>query len=96
MWTNSQWVRSIKNSLFIGVFATIISTSLGTLAAIGLARSEMPYKRAIMALLISHGGAISDYGVGAILFFSYIGLAKTYTGIILSHAVLGTPFVLLP
>jgi ABC-type glycerol-3-phosphate transport system permease component len=53
MWANSQWVRSIKNSLFIGFFATIISTALGTLAAIGLSRSEMPYKRAVMALLIS-------------------------------------------
>jgi putative spermidine/putrescine transport system permease protein len=69
MWANSQWVRSIKNSLFIGFFATIISTALGTLAAIGLSRSEMPYKRAVMALLISpYGGAIGDYCIGAVLF----------------------------
>jgi putative spermidine/putrescine transport system permease protein len=32
---------------------------------------------------------------GLFYFFSYIGLAKTYTGIILSHAVLGTPFVII-
>lgn len=96
MWTNSQWVRSIKNSLFIGVFATIISTSLGTLAAIGLARSEMPYKRAIMALLISPMVVpLVITASGLFYFFSYIGLAKTYTGIILSHAVLGTPFVII-
>lgn len=96
MWTNSQWVRSIKNSLFIGFFATILSTSLGTLAAIGLARSEMPYKRAIMALLISPMVVpLVITASGLFYFFSYVGLAKTYIGIIVSHAVLGTPFVII-
>jgi putative spermidine/putrescine transport system permease protein len=96
MWANSQWVRSIKNSLFIGFFATIISTALGTLAAIGLSRSEMPYKRAVMALLISPMVVpLVITASGLFYFFSYIGLAKTYTGIILSHAVLGTPFVII-
>ena len=96
MWTNSQWVRSIKNSLFIGFFATILSTALGTLAAIGLARSEMPYKRAIMALLISPMVVpLVITASGLFYFFSYVGLAKTYIGIIISHAVLGTPFVII-
>ncbi len=35
LWTNSQWIRSIKNSFFIGIFATLLATGLGTLAAIG-------------------------------------------------------------
>ena len=37
----------------IGIGATLLATSIGTLAAIGLSRPEMPYRRAIMALLIS-------------------------------------------
>ena len=45
--------RSIRNSFIIGIFSTLIATSIGTLAAIGLSRSEMPYRRPIMALLIS-------------------------------------------
>ena len=36
MWNNAQWIRSIKNSFFIGFFATLVATALGTLAAIGL------------------------------------------------------------
>ena len=96
MWNNSQWVRSIKNSFWIGIWATILSVSVGTLAAIGLSRSEMPYRRVIMAVLISPmivplvvtaSGMFSSYG--------QVGLAKTYTGIILAHAVLGTPFVII-
>ena len=53
MWANAQWVRAVKNSFFIGIFATLLSTALGTLAAIGLARSEMPYRKLVMSILIS-------------------------------------------
>ena len=53
MWSNAQWVRSIKNSFLIGIPATLLATSFGTLAAIGLSRAEMPYKGPIMAALIS-------------------------------------------
>jgi len=96
VWSNAQWIRSIKNSLFIGFFATLISTGLGTLAAIGLSRSEMPYKRAITALLISPMVVpLVITASGLFYFFSYIGLAKTYIGLIISHAALGTPFVII-
>ena len=95
MWQNAQWVRSIKNSFFIGIFATLLATGLGTLAAIGLSRSEMPYRRPIMALLISPMIVpLVITASGLFYFFSDIGLAKTYLGLILAHAALGTPFVI--
>jgi len=53
MWQNAQWVRAVKNSFFIGILATLLSTALGTLAAIGLSRSEMPFSKLIMSILIS-------------------------------------------
>ena len=37
--TSSFWLSSLKNSLIIGVASTVLSTVLGTLAALGLARS---------------------------------------------------------
>lgn len=96
MWMNAQWVRSIKNSIWIGIFATLLSTAFGTLAAIGLARSEMPWRRPIMALLISPMVIpLVITASGLFYFFSDVGLAKTYTGLILAHAVLGTPFVII-
>lgn len=96
MWQNAQWIRSIKNSFFIGICATILSTSIGTLAAIGLSRAEMPYRRSIMALLISPMIVpLVITASGMFYFFSGIGLATTYTGLILAHAVLGTPFVII-
>src|SRR5690606_19092327 len=52
-WENAAWVRAAKNSVIIGVSATIVATVLGTLAALGLASRAMPFRRVIMAILIS-------------------------------------------
>lgn len=96
MWNNAQWIRSVRNSFFIGICATILSTALGTLAAIGLARDEMPARRAIMALLISPMIVpLVIIASGMFFFFSDVGIAKTYTGLIIAHAVLGTPYVII-
>ena len=96
MWNNAQWIRSIKNSFFIGFFATLVATALGTLAAVGLSRSEMPYKGAIMAMLISPMIVpLVITASGLFYSFSQVGLGKTYVGLILAHAVLGTPFVII-
>jgi putative spermidine/putrescine transport system permease protein len=96
VWQNAQWVRSVKNSFWIGIWATLLSTSIGTLAAIGLSRNEMPWRRPIMALLISPMIVpLVITASGLFYFFSGVGLAKTYTGLILAHAVVGTPFVII-
>ena len=96
MWNNAQWVRAIKNSFIIGFFATILATALGTLAAIGLSRSEMPAKGAIMATLISPMIVpLVITASGLFYSFSQVGLDRSYIGLILAHAVLGTPFVII-
>ncbi len=96
MWNNAQWIRSIKNSFIVGIFATILATVLGTIAAIGLSSSHMPYKRIIMSLLISPMIIpLVITASGLFYSFSQVGLAKNYLGLILAHAVLGTPFVII-
>ena len=74
-----QWIRAIKNSFYFGFFATLLATSLGTLAAIGLSRSEMPYRRrAIMALLISPMVVpLVIIGAGMFFFFSKTSTSPT-------------------
>lgn len=95
-WNNGQWIHSMKNSFFIAVSATVIATSLGTIAALGLSRPEMPYGDWIMGLLISPMIVpLIISAAGMYFFYSYIGLASTYLGIILGHAALGTPFVII-
>ena len=96
LWNNAQWIRSIKNSFFIGIGSTLLATSIGTLAAIGLSRDEMPFRRPIMALLISPMIVpLVITASGLFYFYSQVGLAKSYLGLILAHAILGTPFVII-
>jgi putative spermidine/putrescine transport system permease protein len=96
MWANAQWIRAAKNSVIIGIFSTILATTLGTLAALGLSRPEMPYRRTIMAVLISPMIVpLVIVATGLFFFYSDIGLAHTYVGVIMAHATLGIPFVII-
>ena len=105
--TNNEWQRSFKNSLLIAPVATIVSVSLGTLAAIGLSQSHVPFKRAITAILISPMIVpLIISATGMFFFYSHvgnfledrIGLDKNFVGyvkVILAHSVLGIPFVII-
>jgi putative spermidine/putrescine transport system permease protein len=95
-WNSEQWFVAIKNSIVIGISATIIATVLGTIAAIGLSRRQLPYKGLIMAILVSPMIVpVVITAVGAYFFYSKLGIANSLTGIILAHAVLGVPFVVI-
>lgn len=92
----SEWASAAWTSLYIGICATLIATVLGTVAAIGLSRPEMPYRRIIMAFLISPMIVpIIITAAGIFAYYSKYHLAYTDLGIILAHAVLGTPFVII-
>ncbi|RBW61695.1 ABC transporter permease [Ruegeria sp. A3M17] len=105
--TNNEWQRSFKNSLIIAPIATVISVSLGTLAAIGLSQSHVPGRRAIMGILISPMIVpLIISATGMFFFYSDIGrfmegtlgMNKNFVGyvkVVLAHAVLGIPFVII-
>ena len=94
--TKNPWGLAAKNSLFIAFFATIGSVIIGTIAAVGLSSRYMPYKGIIMAILISPMIVpLIISGVAIFFFMAKVGLAATYTGIILAHMILGTPFVVI-
>jgi putative spermidine/putrescine transport system permease protein len=94
--TSESWLRSIRNSFFIAACATLIATVLGTIAALGLARSYLPFRAALMGLLISPMIVpLIISAAGMYFFYSSINLAQTFTGVILAHAALGTPFVVI-
>jgi putative spermidine/putrescine transport system permease protein len=105
--SNGEWIRSFWNSLIIAPLATIISVSLGTLAAIGLSQSHVPGKRAIMAILISPmivpliisaTGMFFFYATMGNFMENQLGLNKNFVGyikVVLAHAVLGIPFVII-
>ncbi len=93
---NEVWTRSLVNSLVIGVSATALATTLGTLAALGLASAAMPARRLVMGLLISPMiTPVIISAAGMFFFYSSIGLGQTHLGLILAHTALGIPFVVI-
>lgn len=99
VWRNATWVQVTKNSIIIGFFSTLVATSLGTLAALGLSRPEMPWRRSIMAVLISPMIVpVIITATGLFFFYSRIQIQSwgvPYLGIVLAHATLGIPFVII-
>ncbi|MEQ8347034.1 MAG: ABC transporter permease [Sneathiellaceae bacterium] len=94
--SSDAWLTSIRNSLIIGVSATLIATALGTVAALGLARRYMPARGLIMGILISPMIVpLIISAAGMFFFYSKLELAQTFLGVILAHAALGTPFVVI-
>ena len=94
--TNPDWQQALRNSVMIAPAATLLATGFGTLAAIGLSQSHVPYRGAIMAILISPMIVpLIISAAGMYFFYSRLGIQGTYWGVVLAHAVLGTPFVII-
>ncbi len=93
---DGAWSRALVNSLVIGVASALLATVLGTLAALGLASPAMPACRFVTAMLISPMVIpVIIAAVGMFFFYSDIGLTQTHLGLILAHAALGAPFVVI-
>ena len=93
---NPDWQQAVANSVKIAPAATLLSVGFGTLAAIGLSQPHVPFRRAIMAILISPMIVpLIISAAGMYFFYSRIGLQGTYIGVVLAHAALGIPFVII-
>ena len=96
LFTNEVWLHAIFNSVVTATLATLLATALGTLAAVGLNHHNLPGKRLLMAVLVSPMIVpVVVLAVGSYLFFSKLGIANNLLGIVLVHAVLGMPFVVI-
>ena len=94
--TSDNWQQALWNSVAIAPVATLLSVSFGTLAAIGLSSEHVPFRRAIMAILISPMIVpLIISAAGMYFFYSRLGLQGTYWGVVLAHAALGIPFVII-
>ena len=93
---STKWMKGTVNSFYIGIIATFIATVLGTMAALGLSRPHMPYKALIMSILISPMLVpLIITAAGMFFFYARINLVYTFTGVILAHVALATPFVVI-
>lgn len=96
IFTEQRWLLAIRNSFIIGIAAALLATVLGTIAAVGLASPVMPFKRLITALLLSPMIVpVIIIAAGMFFFYTKFNLVSTHLGLIIAHAALGTPFVII-
>lgn len=92
---SEAWRRSIVNSLIVGSSATLLSTVLGTMAALGLRGGALPFNNGLRTFfLLPMVVPAVVLGVGAQILYGRWGLADTYLGVIVAHTVLCLPFVI--
>src|SRR5450830_1891539 len=79
LFESTEWARATRNSFIVAPAATLLATSLGTLAAVGLSRATFPFKGLLMGVLIAPMVVpIVVVGVATYLYFAPIGLADTF------------------
>ena len=96
LFNSDRWHLAVKNSFLIGISAAAISTVLGTLAAIGLSLADFRGKSVVLSAIMSPMIVpVIVYAAGLYFLFAPLGLTQTHAGIILAHAAMGAPFVII-
>ncbi|SIP95838.1 putative spermidine/putrescine transport system permease protein [Paracoccus thiocyanatus] len=92
--SDSNWMTAFWNSLGIASLSAVISVSLGATAAMGIVRSNIRHKSALMLLLVSPM-IVPPVVLGLSLYalFLKLGLVGTYLGLAAAHAIGGIPIV---
>ena len=92
---NSEIVKAVYVSVTIAILATVISTVLGTMTAIGLSRQRKVLRDAILGMNdipILNPDIVT--AISWMLLFSSMGLQKGYLTMLLAHIGFCTPFVI--
>ncbi|WP_375741004.1 ABC transporter permease [Pseudomonas boanensis] len=90
-------VRAAKNSLIVATFATLIATTLATLAALGM-RGNAFRGQTLMSGVLGLPLLVPEIvtAVATLMFFAFIGLKLSLFTILIAHVVFCIPFAYLP
>jgi len=96
MFSNSSMTEAIWYTITIAILATIISTIVGTITAIGLSKCGKVLRTAVERvndLPILNPEIVT--AIGLLMFFSALGLKKGYLTMLLAHIMFCIPYVML-
>lgn len=91
-----QWLRSIMDSLIVGLSATTLAVLLGTMCAVGCWRISSRVSEIIRLIMLAP--MIVPAIVHALGFYQawvQFGLIDTYAGLIAAHTMKGLPYVVI-
>lgn len=89
-------MEAVGYTILVAVVATIVSTVIGTLAAIGLSRSRKLLRNVVEQvnnLPVMNPEIVT--AIGLLMFFSSLGVKKGLTTMLLAHIMFCIPYVIL-
>jgi len=90
------WLPAANTSLWIASVTALISTALGTLAAIGLTKLELRRRILVFAFLVAPLPIPQVItAVAFFFFFAELNLTGTSVALVLAHTVIAVPFVVI-
>jgi len=96
VFNSPEWMSSFLQSMVIGLTSAALATVVGTLAAVGLWRLSSRWGEVVRGILLLP--LVIPPIIAAMAFYRLyvpLGLIDSYTGLILAHAVLAAPLVLI-
>ena len=94
LFQSDDWMRATWQSVQIATAVALLSTVLGTLAALGLARMNRRIAGWLKAFLLAPIIVpVVVIAIGIYAVFLDLGLVGSFTGFILAHTMLAVPFV---
>jgi putative spermidine/putrescine transport system permease protein len=92
--TSSEWMAATLVSVRVALLTTLLATVLGTAAAYGLHFSKARWaSMARVVLAVPLIMPVILIGVGVFFLYARLGLVNTTLGLVLAHAALAMPFV---
>lgn len=94
MFTDSAWTSGFVNSFQVAVLTAIVSSILGTMAALGIARGRFPGKSMANAVILSPLVVpVVVIAIGMFSLFVRWKITGTVVGLTLAHTALSVPYV---
>ncbi|WP_440995902.1 ABC transporter permease [Arhodomonas sp. SL1] len=96
LWENDAIIRAFRTSLILGVLTSIISTTLGVLAALAMVRHDFPGKRLVSTALVAPILVPEVVlAVALLLFLQFLEVPKSFPMLLAGHVIFTLPFVVL-
>jgi len=93
---DAEFFTSTLNSIYLGISSSLIATVIGTMAAVGLSKTNFFGKKILIGLLISPLiFPVIILGLGLYIFLANFNLIENFYALIIAHAALVMPFSLI-
>jgi putative spermidine/putrescine transport system permease protein len=93
---NARWTGALLLSVKLAVTVTVFASILGTMAALGLSRANLPFRSILLGiLLLPMIVPVIIVAVADFMAFARFNLIGTFMGLALAHTALATPFVVI-